>query len=186
MMLSLNFSQFPVLETERLILREHVVADAQAIFDMRTNEEVMRYIDRARPKEILEVKTFITALHDGYIEGQNLTWVMALKEDPEQMIGAIGYWRTNLANHRAEIGYMLSPQYWKKGYVSEALKKTIEFGFEEVNFHTIQANINPANDASRKILLQHGFVKEAYFKEDYYFNGKFLDSEIYGLLNPNH
>ena len=111
---------------------------------------------------------------------------MALKENPDQMIGAIGYWRTNLANHRAEIGYMLSPQYWKKGYVSEALKKTIEFGFEEVNFHTIQANINPGNDASRKILLQHGFVKEAYFKEDYYFNGKFLDSEIYGLLNPNH
>jgi ribosomal-protein-alanine N-acetyltransferase len=55
-----------------------------------------------------------------------------------------------------------------------------------MNLHTIKANINTGNDASRQMLLKHGFLKEALFRQDYYFNGKFLDSEIYGLINPNH
>ena len=181
-MLTLNFSSFPVLETERLLLREHALTDADALFAMRTNENVMRFIDRERPKTIKDIETFIAAFNDGFKQGQHLAWVIALKENPNQMIGSIGYWRTNLANYRAEIGYMLHPNYWRKGIISEALNATIAFGFKEMKLHTIQANINPGNDASRQILLKHGFVKEAYFKEDYYFNGKFLDSEIYSLL----
>lgn len=182
-MLTLNFPSFPLLETERLILREHALTDTNELFNMRTNEEVMRYIDRERPKTIQDIETFITTFNDGFKQGQHIAWVMALKEKPEVMIGSIGYWRTNLANHRAEIGYMLLPEYWRKGIVSEALASTIAFGFNEIKLHSIQANINPDNDASRQILLKHGFVKEAYFREDYYFNGKFMDSEIYSLLN---
>ncbi|WP_316802067.1 GNAT family N-acetyltransferase [Pedobacter nototheniae] len=185
-MLNLNFTSFPNLETERLILREHAITDADSLFAMRTNETVMQYIDRERPKNIFEVKTFVKAFNEGFEKGDNLAWVIALKENPEQMIGTIGYWRTDYANHRAEIGYMLHPDYWRKGIISEALVKTIAFGFENINLHSIKANINPENDASRQILKKHGFVQEAYFKEDYYFRGQFLDSEIYGLLNPNH
>ncbi|RNL49552.1 GNAT family N-acetyltransferase [Pedobacter jejuensis] len=185
-MLILNFTKFPVLETERLILREHALSDAENIFKMRTNEAVMKYIDRERPKDLTDVKTFITTFNEGFENGDNLAWVIALKENPNQMIGSVGYWRTDYANHRAEIGYMLHPDYWRKGIISEALKRTIDFGFNNMNLHTIKANINVENDASRQILIKHGFVKEAHFKQDYYFRGKFLDSEIYGLLNPKH
>ncbi|RZK20636.1 MAG: N-acetyltransferase [Pedobacter sp.] len=185
-MLTLNFTKFPNLETERLILREHALSDAETLFAMRTNETVMKYIDRERPKDLLEIKTFITTFNEGFENGDNLAWVIALKENPNHMIGSIGYWRTDFANHRAEIGYMLHPDYWRKGIISEALTKTIAFGFKDMNLHTIKANINVENDASRQMLIKHGFVKEAHFKEDYYFRGQFLDSEIYGLLNPNH
>lgn len=185
-MLTINFVKFPILETERLILREHNLSDADALFAMRTNEDVMKYIDRERPKDLIEIKTFITTFNEGFENGDNLAWVIASKENPTQMIGSIGYWRTDYANHRAEIGYMLHPDYWRKGIISEALQSTINFGFKEMNLHTIKANINTGNNASRQMLLKHGFVKEALFKEDYYFQGQFLDSEIYGLLNPNH
>lgn len=185
-MLSLNFTKFPTLETERLILREHKLTDAENLYAMRTNEMVMKYIDRERPKDLLEIKTFITAFNDGFENGDNLAWVIALKEKPDHMIGSIGYWRTDYANHRAEIGYMLDPDYWRTGIIAEALKRTIDFGFEVMNLHTVKANINIENDASRQMLVKHGFVKEAHFKQDYYFRGEFLDSEIYGLINPNH
>lgn len=66
--------------------------------------------------------------------------------------------------------------------INEALPEVIGFGFNQLNLHSICANINPGNNASRQLLIKHGFVKEAYFKEDYYFNGRFLDSEIYGIL----
>ncbi|MES2417463.1 MAG: GNAT family N-acetyltransferase [Bacteroidota bacterium] len=184
-MLTLNFTSFPALETERLILREHLTTDTEALFALRTNEEVMRFIDRERPKSLSDITTFITTFNEGFKQGQHIAWVIALKENPDLMIGSIGYWRTNLANYRAEIGYMLHQHYWRKGIISEALNKTIAFGFEDIGLHSIQANINPGNNASRQILLKHGFVKEAYFKEDYYFNGQFLDSEIYGIVNPN-
>lgn len=112
-------------------------------------------------------------MNEGFENGDNLAWVAALKENPVQMIGSIGYWRTDYANHRAEIGYMLHPDYWRKGIISEALIRTINFGFSNINLHTISANINVGNNASRQILLKHGFVKEAHFRQDFYFRGQF-------------
>lgn len=184
-MLSLNFSSFPTLQTERLILREHAIYDAEALFALRTNETVMKYIYRERPKGLFEVKALINTLHKGLENGDNLVWVIALKENPQQMIGSIGYYRTDFANHRAEIGYMLHPDYWRMGIISETLVKTIAFGFYNIKLHSICADVSPENNASTQILLKHGFKKEAYLKERYYFQGRFLDSEIYGLLNKN-
>lgn len=184
-MLTLNFTQLPVLETERLILRAHLLSDAKALFAMRSNEEVMRYIDRENPKDIQETEAKIRFMIEGFANKTSITWVITLKENPNEMIGEIGYYRTDLGNHRAEIGYMLQSNFWRKGLISEALDKVVNFGFQKMKLHSISANINPGNNASRQILLKHGFEKEAYFKEYYYFRGKFLDSEIYGKLNPN-
>jgi ribosomal-protein-alanine N-acetyltransferase len=181
-MLRLNFSSFPVIETERLVLREHQMTDVNTLYQLRTDEKVMQFIDRERPGAIEMVEVMINKFNAGYPTGEPLTWAIALKENPSLMIGTIGYYRQDYGNFRAEIGYMLHPSYWRQGFVSEALAATLQFGFEEMKLHSIQANINPGNDASRQILLKHGFVKEAYFREDYYFNGKFLDSEIYSLL----
>lgn len=182
-MLTLNLERFPVIETERLILREHLNADAKALFALRSNKEVMRYIDRENPKDIEETEAKIRLVHEGFNSRISIAWVIALKENPDEMIGEIGYYRTNLDNYRAEVGYMLQSNFWRKGIISEALNRVLTFGFQEMKLHSISANINPGNDASRQILLKHGFQKEAYFKEDYYFRGEFLDSEIYGLLN---
>ncbi|RZK57192.1 MAG: N-acetyltransferase [Pedobacter sp.] len=182
---TLNFSSFPALETERLILRSHSLDDANALFALRTHEEVMRYINRENPKNIKETEARIRQIHEGYNNKISVAWVIALKENPKEMIGEIGFYRTDLANYRAEVGYMLHPLFWRNKIISEALNKVISFGFEEMKLHSICATINPGNNASRQILLKHGFGKEAYFKEDYYFQGEFLDTEIYGLLNRN-
>lgn len=182
-MLQLNFNSFPTLETERLILRAHTIADAKALFELRSNEEVMRYINKENPKNIEETEAKIKSIQDGFEDKTSIVWAIAFKETPNFMIGEIGYYRTDFANYRAEIGYMLHADFWRKGLISEALKKVVTFGFQEMKLHSISANINPDNNASRQILLKHGFVKEASFKENYYFRGVFLDSEIYGLIN---
>ena len=135
-----------------------------------------------KPKTVDESQEVLRTMKDGQAKGLNLVWAITLKDNPEVMIGNAGFWRTDAANHRAEVGYMLHPDYWRKGILSEALSAIIAFGFETVKFHSMCANINPKNDASRQLLLKNGFLKEAYFKQDYYFNGSFLDSEIYGLL----
>ena len=182
-MLKLSFTRFPTLETDRLILREHTLSDAKTWFELRHNPDVMRYIDRDSPKDIEEVEDYIKGLMSGFEQGESMGWAIALKDNPQQMIGNVVFWRMDFPNYRAEIGYLIDPAYWRKGLVSEALAAIIAFAFEEMKLHSIEANINPLNEASRKLLIKQGFVKEAYFKEDYYFNGKFLDSEIYSLVS---
>ena len=177
-MLELHFNPFPFLETERLVLRQITLNDAKDLFALRTDMNVMRYIDRPIPKVIGDVETLINNMNDLTMRIQ---WSIELKEN-KKFLGTIGYHRIEKENYRAEVGYMLHPDYWNTGLMSEALKVVIDFGFDKIKFHSIEANINPANEISRKILKKFGFVKEAYFKENYFFNGKFLDSEIYSLL----
>ncbi len=98
------------------------------------------------------------------------------------MIGTIGLWRIIKEHYRAEIGYMLLPEHWKKGFAKEAVLKVVEYGFDEMKLHSIEAHINPKNAASAGLLEITGFVREAYFKEDFFFNGAFEDTAIYSLL----
>ena len=85
-------------------------------------------------------------------------------------------------HYRSEIGYALNPLFQGKGIMQEAMQAIIQYGFEIMKLHSVEANVNPANEASMRLLEKNGFVKEAYFRENYYFDGKFLDSVIYSLL----
>jgi len=73
----------------------------------------------------------------------------------------------------------------RKGIMQEALIKILDHGFNIMRLHSVEANVNPNNLASIKFLEKNDFIREAYFKENYYFNGRFLDSAIYSLINPN-
>jgi len=77
---------------------------------------------------------------------------------------------------------MLDPDFWGKGIMKEALLAAIDFGFNQMNLHSIEAHINPDNTASGMLLEKVGFVREAYFKEDFFFRGEFIDTAIYSLL----
>jgi ribosomal-protein-alanine N-acetyltransferase len=66
----------------------------------------------------------------------------------------------------------------------EAIQAVLNYGFSELKLHSVEANINPVNEASRRLLEKNNFVKEAHFKENYYFNGSFSDSAVYSLINP--
>jgi ribosomal-protein-alanine N-acetyltransferase len=68
--------------------------------------------------------------------------------------------------------------------MSEALQAVINYGFTSIKLHSITANVNPNNQPSIRLLEKNGFVREGYYKENYYYNGKFLDSAIYSLLTP--
>ena len=183
-MLEFNFSPFPILHTERLILRKIDDDDLPVFFKMRTDEAVMKYIDRPRPQNIEELKPFMEQIKTGIAENKDLAWAITLKDSPE-MIGQIGFWRNEPANHRGEVGYMLRPQYFGKGIASEALAAVLKYGFNKMNFHSIKGGVAPENAASIHVLEKAGFVKEAHFRQDYFFNGQFLDSAIYCLLKAD-
>ncbi len=175
------FDTFPNLETERLLLREFVKGDAEELFKIRSDERVMKYLDRDPHKSVAESELMIEKMIEIHNNKSGINWIIN-KKDSLSVIGYIGYWRLIRENLRAEVGYAMKPEYWGNGYMQEALNKVIEFGFKELCLHSIEGNVNPNNLDSIKLLEKFGFKREAYFKEDYFYNGKFLDTAIYSLL----
>ena len=181
-MLCPNFSPFPEIQTERLLLRRMTPNDAEEILRLRSNEEVMKFIDRERTKSIEDANLFLKKIDDSINSNNGIMWGITLKEEPGKLIGNIGYWRLIKEHYRAEVGYMLHPSFWNKGIMKEALLRLIDFAFDDMNLHSIEANINPGNKASAMLLESTGFIKEAHFKEDYFYNGIFHDTVIYSRL----
>ena len=175
---------FPTLQTERLTLRAFTIDDAPQLFLIRSSPLAMQYMDSTPFTELAQAEKFTLEKIKDRTEKKGISWAITLKGN-DKLIGDIAYWSISAKNHRAEVGYSLLPQHWGKGYMSEALRAVIDWGFEKLALHSIEADINPHNTASRKLLLKMGFKKEGYFNEDYYFDGKFLDSELYGLLKPD-
>ena len=178
------FDIFPRLETERLLLEEITIGDAQDLYEIRSDPKVMKYFDREMHKKIDDTLEMIEEIKKSFKEKNGITWIMKEK-DSKKVIGYLGFWRLIRDKVRGEIGYALKPEYWNKGFMKESLIKIIEFGFNEFGLHSIEANVNPENINSIKLLESIGFKKEAYFREDYFFQGKFLDSVIYSLLETD-
>lgn len=179
----IQFTPFPVLRTRRLVLRQIEPCDSASIFALRSNPSSMRFLDRAPLVSEAEASAFIDQITTQLKANEGITWAITLNEKEEELIGTIGFWRMDKSTGRAEIGYMLLPAFFRHGYMSEAMKAVIYFGFNTMKLHSIEANINPANTASEMLLLQQGFLKEAYYKGNFYFNGNYLDTATYGLRN---
>ena len=178
------FLQFPVIETERMQLVRHDMRHAEQMFKLRTNTSVMKYLDAPMPKDIDEVRSKIRENIDSFDHKSGIPWVITLKEDGTA-IGYASIWKIDHKNHRGEVGYALLPDYWGKGMATEAVTAIIRFGFENIGLHTMMANTNPSNEASQGLLKKLGFQQEAYHRQDYFFDGAYLDSAIFGLLRSD-
>ncbi len=181
-MLELNFTPFPELETERLLLRRLAQHDAPELFFLRSDDEVLKYIGKEPAKNLQEAEEFIKKIDDGIQANTNILWGIALKTNPSKLIGTICYWNIQKQNYRAEIGYVLHPQFWRQGIMKETINKIIEYGFNTMNLHSIEALIRADNDGSSAVLESTGFVKEGYLKEEFFFRGNFSDTIIYSRL----
>ncbi len=182
-MLEVTFNPFPTLLTERLTLRQITRDDANEIFSLRSDKEIMRYISRPPAVTMEDAYKWVQVIFDLLENNDGITWGISTKDSP-LLIGTIGLWRIVKPHYRAELGYMLQTAHQQKGITSEALVAVINHGFKEMKLHSIEAQASPENAASLKVLDKAGFVREAYFKEDYYFNGEFLDTVVYSLLAP--
>ncbi len=155
-----NFTPFPVLTTERLILRCLEESDDQQLFKLRSNKIVNKYLVRPKQKDIKETRAFISKINDGIKNTEWIYWIITLKESPT-LIGTICFWNFSEDKTVAEIGYELDPAFQGKGFMSEALKKIIEFGFQVIELDTIEAYTHKNNNNSTKLLQKYNFKQDA-------------------------
>ncbi len=157
--------------------------DAPEFFSLRSNPEAMKHICKPLQTSLKEAENMILKM-DAMIDSNNgINWGICFKDEPA-FIGTVSFHRVDKEHYRAEIGYMLKPVHWKKGIISEAVAAIIDHGFDKMKLHSIEAQIDPTNTGSEKTLQKFNFVKEAYYKENYFFDGVFLDTVVYSLLSP--
>ncbi len=176
-----SFLPFPTLHTARLTLRRITLADAHDLFRLRSDAEVMKYVGRPLQKDVAESETMIQNLEKMLLEVNAINWVITLKND-DAMIGNIGFWQWQKEHFNAEVGYTLAPAHQGKGLMGEAMQAVLTFGRERMHLHTVLARVNPLNAASCRVLERAGFIQEGYQRENYYWNGVFEDTGLWGLV----
>ncbi|QOD60828.1 GNAT family N-acetyltransferase [Polaribacter haliotis] len=150
-----NFTIFPELKTERLLLRKANFNDTKAVFDLRSCEEINKFVATKRVKNIEEAKDFINICDKLYKEENRIFWLIHYKNE---VIGSIVLHRISLKDSFAEIGYKLKPTFQQKGFMSEALKEVLKFGFKSLDLKTIEAFTHKDNAPSIALLEKNNFV----------------------------
>jgi len=154
-----KITPFPLLETERLALRVLSPDDASDVFDLRSNEENQAYIDRPLAKNIQEASDHIDMIVDGIHNQKWINWAITIK-GVNKVIGLTGFWNYHETKPQVEIGYELHPHYQGKGYMTEATKAILEYGFREMGIRRVQANIHKENAKSIALLKKFGFMHD--------------------------
>ena len=177
-----NFQEFPIIETERLRLREIVPADAEAIFAIRGDYEVTKYNIGQAYTSVERARKLIASMAKAYKNQNELRWGITLKAD-DVVIGMCGYNYWDCVDNRGSIGFDLARAHWRKGIMREALTGIINFGFRNMALNRIEADASIYNDASVMLLRKLGFQQEGHQREQYCEDGNYHDLLLFALLS---
>jgi ribosomal-protein-alanine N-acetyltransferase len=174
-----GFTSFPVLETTRLILRETVLTDAEAMFAIFADGEVTRYHDLTTFQSLDEAVGVIERRAKRFADGRGIRWAITRKED-NILIGSCGFgaW---VEGHQAEVGYELGRAWWGQGIMTEALQAILSRGFREMRFHRVIADVMVANAASMRVLGRLGFQDEGVYPQEGFWKGQYHDLRRFAL-----
>lgn len=183
--MNIDFREFPLIETDRLRLREVTSQDLQQLYKLLANPKVAEY-DYFYPVETEdEAMDFIKRYERERLVGEEMTWGIALK-DTDQLIGTCCLGDFELSAKRAEVGYAILEEEWCKGYGSEAVEAICTYGFKTIGLNRIEAMITPENEGSVKLLAKLGFLNEGLVRQRDYIKGELVDSVIMGKLKEEH
>lgn len=170
------------LTTERLILRDFVESDWEAVLAYQQDPLYLRYNEwTSRTAE--EVRDFIHMFLDQQKQEPRIKFqfVLTLKETG-QLIGNCGVRRDSATAYEGEIGYELDPTFWGRGYATEAARAILGFGFSQMNLHRISAWCVAENVGSARVLEKLGMQLEGRLREHQYYKGRWWDTLLYAIL----
>ena len=175
------FSQFPILTTNRLQLRQVQFTDVEALFAIRSDAVGMEFFGQEPHQSLEEAHRLIQRLQTFYEQREALFWCITLKGE-DTAIGSCTLFSFSPQFHYAETGYELHRAYWRQGITSEAMSAVLTYGFTELGLHRIEADVAPDNIRSKNLLLKLGFTFAGNLRQRYFFRGQFEDEYYFGLL----
>lgn len=176
---------FVTLETPRLLLRGISPEQMRYIFENLPKEEIKSILghrsEQDYEKEVLK--------HQNGYSSYNRSFKLFLLTDKASgtIIGRCGIHNWNAGHRRAEVGYVMEDeQYKKKGLMTEALEAVLEYGFRHMNLNRIEALVGAGNIPSLRLMEKFGFIQEGLLRQHYFASDKFEDSLVFSKLYEEH
>ncbi len=179
---------FPTLKTQCLVLNELQDDDDLDIYHIFSSAKVMEFYDMeslSKPEEGLEIVKF---LQDKFKTQTGIRWAIRERSpssNKQKLIGTCGFNNWVSYDHSAIIGYELAPEFWGKGYASEAIQAVIHSAYNgklPIHINRIEACVVPGNIGSEKVLKKNGFTFEARLREKGFWDNRYHDMNLFSLL----
>lgn len=175
-----NYSEIH-LSTARLDLRPLVSEDAARLFEIHTNPEFMRFWSSPPWKSIEQAHALVERDRRAMAEGEYVRLGVCLRET-RQLIGTCTLFEIDQQCRRAELGYGIAQEYWRNGFMVEAVSALLDFGFSILHLNRVEADVDPHNTASCRSLEKLGFQREGLLRERWIVGDEVSDTALYGLL----
>lgn len=179
------FSSIPQLECDRLILRRMKRTDAADMYEYAKDDEVTRYLLWNPHENVEYTEQYLQYVQTKYREGSFYDWAIELKAE-KKMIGTCGFTAIDTDNSRGEIGYVINPAYRGHGYASEAVSRILDFGFDNLELHRIEAKYIVGNEASRRVMEKCNMKFEGIAKESMLIKGEYRDIGCCAILKSEY
>ncbi|MEO8515161.1 MAG: GNAT family protein [Flavobacterium sp.] len=177
--------EFEVLTTKRLFLRKLTPEVFAYLFENYSKDEIKTQLGLTTDEEFIKEKEKHQGGYTTY-DRSILSFLLILKENNET-IGRCGYHNWYSDHYKAELGYALSKnEYKRNGYMGEAVKAVLEYGFNTMHLNRIEACVGPTNIASQSIIISNGFIQEGYLRQHFLRDGEMQDSLIFSLLKEEY
>lgn len=176
-----TFLQFPEIATGRLRLRPIEQKDAEALFTILSDERVTEYYGHGPHRTINHTRELIRQIQERYEMSEAIRWGITFKGE-DALIGSCSLHRFGPGYHYCQTGYELNPLYWRRGIAEEAMRAVLDYAFNEMGLHRVEAIIDIANAGSKGLLLKLGFSYEGNLRQRYFQDDQFLDEYYFGLL----
>jgi [ribosomal protein S5]-alanine N-acetyltransferase len=174
----------PVLSADRLVLRPLRAGDVPALFEVFSDAEVMRYWSTAPFGTEAEARELLRRIDDGFRARSLFQWGVARRSD-DLVIGTCTLFRLERAHRRAELGFALSRREWGQGLGSQAVRRLIAFAFDTLDLFRLEADVDPNNERSLRLLGRLGFRREGHLRARYHIGGEVQDAVMLGLLRSD-
>lgn len=174
----------PELRTPRLRLRRLTMRDAQDIYRYSRDPEVARHVLWDPHRSIGDSRAYLRYMMRRYHSHDPASWGIELLETGH-IIGTIGFMWVQEDNNAAEVGYSLAREYWNRGYMTEALKAVIRYGFDSMGLNRIEAQHETTNPASGAVMRKCHMYKEGTLRGRLFNKGRYVDVDLYAILRKD-
>jgi RimJ/RimL family protein N-acetyltransferase len=171
----------PTLEAPRVRLRWLTGRDVDALFAIFSDPVMMRYWSTVPMRDRSEAVEHLGSIHSGFADRSLFQWGVERREDGE-ILGTCTIFSIHRESMRAELGYCLRSPHWRRGYMGEALTALIDYAFATLKLRRLEADVDPGNAGSVRILERMGFTREGLLRERWNVGGQIGDTAFYGLL----
>ena len=179
-----NIPVEPTLTGARVQLRPLRASDADDLFAVHSDPRVMRYWSHAPWTSREQAAARIAELAHDRANAEFYTWASTLADD--RLIGTVSLFAISRAQRRGEVGYALAARAWGRGYATEGLRLAIAHAFDALGLERLEADIDPRNEASCRLVERVGFQREGLLRQRWRVAGEITDSAIYGLLRAEY